>query len=122
MPRDVSRPLHSPVTFPVKLHGNKNGCFGIRHSLTTTYPTIRSYRRVARQRILQPFQLNVFLNPVSVARLKPLLSLLRISVKGTSATVIKLHFVEVSNLFKLRVWQLVSLAYEFGFQFCYALL
>ncbi|EZC15220.1 hypothetical protein BY73_13385, partial [Escherichia coli O157:H7 str. K2622] len=93
-----------------------------RHSLTTTYPTIRSYRRVARQRILQPFQLNVFLNPVSVARLKPLLSLLRISVKGTSATVIKLHFVEVSNLFKLRVWQLVSLAYEFGFQFCYALL
>ncbi|EZA30409.1 hypothetical protein BW70_23005 [Escherichia coli O174:H8 str. 04-3038] len=84
------------------------------HSLTTAYPTIRSYRRVARQCVLQSFQLNVFLNPVSVARLKPLHSLLRISVKGTSATVIKLHFVEVSNLFKLRLWQLVSPACRYG--------
>ena len=39
MTRDVSRPFHSPVTFPAKLHGNKNGCFGIRHSLTTAYGT-----------------------------------------------------------------------------------
>ncbi|AIK91563.1 hypothetical protein EL48_01695 [Salmonella enterica subsp. enterica serovar Choleraesuis] len=100
-----------------KTFSGKN-CDGFRfiiiwHSLTTAYPTTRTYRRVANYSLLIALNPDVFLHLIIIACEQPLSSFCTICVECAGAPIIKLHFVEVSNLFKLRLWQLVSLAYRF---------